>query len=114
MITPEFLQGCTDDQINKGVAWLEVKSFDLTHAHGIRSSLDMHAAISILMTPHNYCASPDDAMPIAFANEITIKPMNNCMWPDWWESFENKAEGVKSYNKNPLRAAMGVYLLMSN
>ena len=116
MITKEFLSQCSDEQVNKGVAWLTIKEWGYGSEHK-RKCIDYYCSQGLLNSVAagnvNYCTNPNDIMPIAFANWITVKPMNNSMWPNDWEAFENKAIGAKSYNTNPLRAICEVYILMS-
>ena len=115
-ITKEFLSQCTDEQINKGVAWLQIKSFRLTSNYGIRDSLDMHAARIMLMIPYNYCTNPNDIMPIAFANNISIttKPDEHIGKPF---AFSTGVLGRTVHcdsNDELLRAICEVYILMGN
>lgn len=104
MINQEFLSQCTDEQINKGVAWLVTKSdpskFGAAFLHGVIVLDEFY--------PTKYCTRPNDAWPIILENKISIID-----WLDGWEAFENKAIGAKSYNTNPLRAICEVYILMS-
>ena len=112
MITPEFLQACTPEQINKGVEWLKIK---LEFKINRMNTLQFLLCNSRLITPKPYCTSPNDAMPIAFANNISIvfdvEPMAAI---DICFDGPFCSVGLSSFNKNPLRAAMEVYLLMSN
>ena len=58
----------------------------------------------------NPCNNPADAWPIIIRNEISIVFM-----PDEWEchALINNDEAFNTTNKNPLRAAMIVYLEMN-
>lgn len=109
MITPEFLQSCTDEQINKGVAWLAFKEWGAKNNHK-RKSLDYYCCQGLLNSIDggcvNYCTNPNDAMPIAFANWIGIRPALENEWVA-------RLNGFIRYNSNPLRAVMEVYILMS-
>ena len=110
MITQEFLSQCSDEQVNRGVAWLTVS--DMCSLTG-RLEYQKFMSISIMNNISRYCNDPGDIMPIAFANEISIRPMNDNNWPDIWGASENLALGAKAYNANPLRAICEVYILMS-
>ena len=56
------------------------------------------------------CNNPSDAWPIIIKNEISIVFM-----PDEWEchALINNDEAFNTTNKNPLRATMIVFLMMS-
>ena len=104
MITPEFLQSCADEQINKGVAWLEVnKEFNLSDM----CKFQYFACNAYLTDFRDYCTNPNDAMPVAFANFISLRFSRDNGW------IARKGMHV-CFNKNPLRAICEVYLLMSN
>ena len=124
MIDKEFLQGCTDEQINKGVAWCEASKADCltddfthndrlstTQRGHIKSNSAWHADIHPDFTP---CTSPNDAWPIMMANNIVTVPNNEDSRVVGKNlSTECIAVWVDS-NDKLLRAAMEVYLLMSN
>ena len=105
MITPEFLQACTPEQINKGVEWLKIK---LEFKINRMNTLQFLLCNSRLITPKPYCTNPNSAMPIAFANGITIGPKS---FSDDWRAFRSPYTSVST---NPLRTICEVYLLMSN
>lgn len=94
MITKDFLSNCSDEQINKGVAWLEC-SDEFLGGYIINGEY----------CPGLYCANPGLSMPIAFANGISLGPALE----DEWVARLN---GFIRYNTNPLRAICEVYLLM--
>tara|TARA_R100000541_G_scaffold30953_2_gene39866 strand:+ start:15562 stop:15903 length:342 start_codon:yes stop_codon:yes gene_type:complete len=110
MITKEFLQSCTDEQISKGVAWLGVRSL-----LSIRSSRNCEiyklAAKNILLRSisgsDDYCINPDISWSVILENRIGIKPRG--VDSDWY-AYQGKIEVI---SENPLRAAMEVYILMS-
>ncbi|WP_339892127.1 hypothetical protein [uncultured Alteromonas sp.] len=119
MITQEFLSQCSEEQINKGVAWVEskegVKAFSQR-----RDQLLKFTSLSVsygLASNFNPCANPNDIMPIAFANGIAIMPDSDGSWksgrlpsnPEMTFGWSNFVRGYK----NPLRAICEVYILMS-
>ena len=123
MITPEFLQGCTDEQINMGVGWLEAKKANIKNRllHSW-STLDGDVVwCGRYFKPSSY---PNDAMPIAFDNSISLKSADEYDFDgnlvkqyvaydgSDWRNVEHGKQRV--WNKNPLRAICEVYLLMSN
>lgn len=67
---------------------------------------------------HDYCNNPSDAWPIIHGNDIMLNP--NCADELWKaeQGFREKPSGfydvATAYNKNPLRAAMIVYLMMKD
>ena len=60
----------------------------------------------------NYLTDWNLTMPLAFENSLLIGPMNNSLYPDYWTARNNKAIGVSSHNKNPLRAICEVLVLI--
>ena len=108
MITPEFLQGCTDEQINMGVSWLKIKlEFDM----GRMNTLQFLLCNSRLITPRPYCTNPNDAWPIMMSNDIDI-----CRRKGVSYRRETIARNglIQVINENGLRAVCEVYILMSN
>lgn len=66
------------------------------------------------------CNNPADAMPIIIENRVAIFPIETLGVKYWCAAsdFEDIGEkeiiwGIEANNKNPLRAAMEVYLLMN-
>ena len=58
---------------------------------------------------HDYCNNPADAWPIITGSMISIRPVGND--GQLWEA--SGMDGMKAdYDKNPLRAAMVVFLMM--
>lgn len=58
---------------------------------------------------HDYCNNPSDAWPIITRSMISIRPVGND--GQLWEA--SGMDGMKAdYDKNPLRAAMVVFLMM--
>ena len=120
MITQEFLSQCSDEQINKGVAWLECKKSDINN--GLFGSWvminDQPTWHGRYFKPSSY---PNDIMPIAFANEISIEKeegeeewcaMSGVRYADGYY-YPVQAYDMFSTNTNPLRAICEVYILMS-
>ena len=104
MINAEFLASCTDEQIEKGVAWLRFCEI-------VEAGDDWKDCIGLSEIPKNpdwprYCSNPRVIMPIAFANKIGTRFSLDNGW-----IARNKV--VLSYNENPLRAICEVYILMS-
>lgn len=118
MITPEFLQSCTNEQINKGVTWLEAARLGFKNpCEFMIHRNEIHRDYPWIFSP---CDMPNDAWPIMVANEVTVelrKPMQGLSGDDAFINGTYLAYtpdiDVTSYNKNPLRAAMEVYILMS-
>tara|TARA_R110000868_G_scaffold125265_1_gene331000 strand:- start:7899 stop:8258 length:360 start_codon:yes stop_codon:yes gene_type:complete len=116
MINAEFLSQCSDEKINKGVAWCRVKEFSLM-TKGDKNEIDYWAAIDIFNRIEyeidNYCTNHNDIMPIAFANRIDIRHDYDVL-----ESVTALIGDEDDYlywatNTNPLRAICEVYILMS-
>lgn len=109
MINQEFLSQCTDEQINLGVAWLKCKKLSI---HGRYSW-----TTRLLTNPPKYCTSPNDIMPIAFANRINLVSPGGRH--SKWTASQSHNGGMWSINdfvrsnENPLRAICEVYILMS-
>lgn len=59
----------------------------------------------------NYCNNPADAWPIIVDKKIGLKPVR---WDEWRAEGDDSSGFVScaSCNKNPLRAAMIVFLMM--
>tara|TARA_R110002049_G_scaffold299347_1_gene489551 strand:- start:374 stop:712 length:339 start_codon:yes stop_codon:yes gene_type:complete len=108
MITQEFLQSCTDEQINRGVAWLQAKSAIINsygnwwHSVG-EPNIIYKGSFSNHFQP---CVWPNDIMPIAFANRIGVTPRGV---DNKWKAYSWTHETI---NTNPLRAICEVYILM--
>jgi len=117
MINAEFLSQCSDEQINKGVAWCNVTNKNIPMLHTPDSAFDNLWCNAVLSKIRPFCSMPDAIMPIAFANQIAIMPDSDGSWKSGrlpsnpamtfgWSNF------VRGY-KNPLRAICEVYILMS-
>ena len=78
-----------------------------------------HAGDNVISvtTVTDYCNNPSDAWPIIVKNDIMLNP--NCADSLWKaeQGFRFNPSGfydvATCYNKNPLRAAMIVFLMMS-
>ena len=110
MITAEFLKSCTDEQINKGVAWLDAKNLSYFRCWNGDLFIDFQARYSP-------CTNPNDAWPIIKSERINlISPPEH---RHEWKACATIGGGNWSLNdftatsENPLRAAMEVYILMS-
>ena len=117
-ITPNFLSQCTDEQINKGVAWCRAGQLGFANPCEFlsRKSNNPEKQYFILTASDDWdfnpCTNPNDIMPIAFANRIALDSLFSGKWvalsPSWSSS------GIESTNANPLRAICEVYILMNN
>lgn len=111
MINAEFLASCTDEQIERGVEWIECKKLNLCEYYTFSDY-----ELGYFNTP-NYCTNPSDIMPIAFSNNFLIEPPN--FFTNKWKVtkyyiIENIGErSINATNTNPLRAICEVYILMS-
>ena len=82
--------------------------------HGVKES--DRASHGLLFTERDYCNNPSDAWPIIHGNDIMLNP--NCADELWKaeQGFREKPSGfydvATAHNKNPLRAAMIVFLMM--
>lgn len=125
MITPEFLKSCTDEQINKGVAWCEASKCEAGTGDG---SFEMRLAISQEIESRTNilgirvsaaatfkpCTSPNDAWPIMMNNLISTTPRGGSSYAQPYASSGMLAIMVHcDSNEELLRAAMEVYILMS-
>lgn len=59
----------------------------------------------------DYCYNPSDAMPIIIENKLTLSPRYDS---DEWISESLFYHDIYSENKNPLRACMEVFLMMTD
>tara|TARA_R110002126_G_scaffold101189_13_gene233213 strand:- start:29 stop:379 length:351 start_codon:yes stop_codon:yes gene_type:complete len=113
MIDIEFLSGCDDNQINRGVAWIEAINLDINTMQRLIIISALSGRIFKNWRIFNPCANPNDIMPIAFANRIDIKHDYDVL-----ESVTVLIGDEDDYlywatNTNPLRAICEVYILMS-
>ena len=123
MITPEFLQHCTDDQINKGVAWLdagkaEYLTSDITFNINLASTQNSYKKSRLAWYKDDEpdfqpCTNPNDAWPIMMENLISTTPRGKSSYAKPYASSGMLA--IISHcdsNSELLRAAMEVYILM--
>lgn len=108
MITQEFLSQCSDERIERGVAWLRFCGI-------VEPGDDWKDFIDLSDIPRypnwpKYCASPNDIMPIAFANKFSIWPITR--YTDTYRVSDLSGYNYV-FNANPLRAICEVYILMS-
>ena len=108
MITQEFLSQCSDDQVNRGVAWLRFCGI-------VEVGDNWKDFINLSDIPKKpnwpkYCSNPITTMPIAFANKIDITHSKT----NTGQSYASNC-GIQSVAKNNgmLRAICEVYILMS-
>ena len=117
-ITAQFLSQCTEAQINKGVAWAKLSSYKITGLSIAQLTVDHNTAQNLVKDLNcglfNPCEYPNDIMPIAFANEISVifdgMPMA-ATEVALGESFCSME--LSSFSGSPLRAICEVYILMS-
>lgn len=108
----------SDFEINKAVAaclGVEVQEWNGKIFGGVERSIDNVTSVVGVI---DYCNNPSDAWPIIHGNDIMLNP--NCADELWKaeQGFREKPSGfygvATAYNKNPLRAAMIVYLMMKD
>lgn len=113
MITQEWLESCTDDQIDKGVAWLEANKLDISKDRKFLI-FDDEFLVGMYSEPVYYCTNPNDAWPIMMANIISTTPRGSESFAQPYASSGMLAIVSHCENNNQLlRAAMIVYILMS-
>lgn len=124
MINAEFLSQCSDEQINRGVVWAKISKYKLIGACNAQSEIEFNTSQNLAKDLScglfNPCEYPDDIMPIAFANNISIdlsKPCSDLGGDDEfingkYFSYSEDCE-FSAYNENYLRAICEVYILMS-
>ena len=74
--------------------------------HGVKES--DRASHGLLFTERDYCNNPSDAWPIILANRINVYASEG---PDFMPWMAGR-DGFMVSNKNPLRAAMIVFIMM--
>ena len=74
--------------------------------HGVKES--DRASHGLLFTERDYCNNPSDAWPIILANRINVYASEGPDFMPWMAG----CGGFMVSNKNPLRAAMIVFLMM--
>ena len=76
--------------------------------HGVKES--DRASHGLLFTERDYCNNPSDAWPIILVNRINIYASEGPDFMPWMAG----CGGMMVSNKNPLRAAMVVFLMMQD
>mgnify|MGYP003637530171 FL=1 len=120
MINKEFLANCSDEQIEFGVAWIDAKKLDIKYRLFLAIE-QVNEGIIVGGHYYNPCHNPNEIMPIAFANRISIEIADN---DDEWIATHGTSYDHSYYypvrnwehesvNANPLRAICEVYILMS-
>ena len=95
-----------------GFSWIEFVDGCASHVKCGNECSPGFAMIEV----SDYCNNPSDAWPIIFRNDIMLNP--NCADSLWKaeQGFRFKPSGfykvATAYSKNPLRAAMVVFLMM--
>ena len=109
----------SDFEINSAVAQLSLwKKKDCEEIHGDEKRGVVSWADGANWHVFDPCNNPSDAWPIIHGNDIMLNP--NCADELWKaeQGFREKPSGfydvATAYNKNPLRAAMIVYLMMKD
>lgn len=74
--------------------------------HGVKES--DRASHGLLFTERDYCNNPSDAWPIILVNRINVYASEGPDFMPWMAG----CGGFMVSNKNPLRAAMIVFLMM--
>ena len=114
-ITPNFLSQCTDEQINKGVAWANcslIKNYFSDPEAGVTYRISSFGIVSRF----DPCTNPNDIMPIAVDNRINL--MSPLEHKDKWMASATQGGGnwsindFNAANTNPYRAICEVYILM--
>jgi len=111
-LTPKFLKSCTDEQINKGVGWIEASKRPLAgRCNWCGEMKCVHRAN--FLERFSYCANPNDAWPIMMNNLISTTPRGRSSYAQPYASSGMLAIMVHcDSNEELLRAAMEVYILM--
>ena len=109
----------SDFELNSAVAQLSLwKKKDCEEIHGDEKRGVVSWADGANWHVFDPCNNPSDAWPIIHGNDIMLNP--NCADELWKaeQGFREKPSGfydvATAYNKNPLRAAMIVYLMMKD
>lgn len=106
----------SDNELNTMVA--DLRGGYAGNVHGSESKVKVSDPDSggLFYMEFDYCNNPSDAWPIIFRNDIMLNP--NCADSLWKaeQGFRFKPSGfykvATAYSKNPLRAAMVVFLMM--
>ncbi len=102
----------TDFEINKAVATSSGAEVSLNQFMEYDDRDENAVLISVFTegdSQVDYCNNPSDAWPIILENKISLIKTDD----DRWTAFEWENDKNESWHKNPLRAAMIVYLMMN-
>jgi hypothetical protein len=119
MINAEFLAGCSDDQINLGVAWCLAKTNANFWNDPDTGALYKHYKHNKDVERFDPCNDPNDIMPIAFANGIGLIFDDESIKPNWIAvaikitGRHHEYYDIEVQNTNPLRAICEAYILIS-
>lgn len=81
------------------------------------SYLQINNAVAEIVKPNSpvdYLSSWRDSDPIFAENKITIMPVSLFLDVDEWNSYAGEGDVYRCRDKNPLRAAMIVFLMMKD
>jgi hypothetical protein len=123
MINEEFLESCSDEQINKGVVWAKISRYKLIGVCKAQLAVDKNTAKNLARDINcgmfNPCEYPSDIIPIQIANRIGLISDDESIKPNWIAIAEkitgrhHEYYDIEVQNANPLRAICEVYILMS-
>ena len=115
-MTPAQVSALSDTELNRAMTKIAI----LSHYSSCKVELDESQNCFWVETSGfsawpigDYLSDWNLTMPLAVMNKLLIQPMNSSMWPSYWAVQNNKAIGVKRYNKNPLRAICEVLVLIA-
>ena len=105
----------SDFQVNKAVlaslcAYVDVDIVQHPH-HADGVSVGLYRACGDYYEWFDYCNNPSDAWPIILENNIWIQP--DMIGDGFWHCMDCN-DDIHAKDKNPLRAAMIVYLMMKD
>ena len=104
----------SDFEINKLVA--EKLGVDAKIEDGRSFTSKRHAGENVISvtTVTDYCNNPSDMWPLIVESKISILPWNEQMWQAWFT--DSGLDGIKHrvFDKNPLRAAAIVFLMIKD
>lgn len=112
-------QNKSDFEINKAVAGTFDSIFIIgdgscPHVSNEAVSVGFDNRFGVVDVDVDYCNKPSDAWPIILDNRISVSPQSN---GNEWEATQglddNLQPSFSEWDKNPLRAAMIVYLEMN-
>lgn len=105
------IQTLNDTELNRAIIWLYPPKY--RKYNPFKDSGEYCCSGSYEDTiDYDYLTDWNLTMPLAVENGLIIGPMNNSMWPDWWEARNNKAIGLFSFHEDPLRAICEVLVMI--